>query len=168
MGTIGKYCKRVAVVAVVLLVASCGFQPLHWVDDGAAQATLQHVRIAPIADREGVVLRNHLQKILYTAPAAAPEYTLHVDLRFSERNFGVRRSGESHFRKFFAHARVVVVSLATTRPIQEFTVQKSVSLTTHNVSVFALDRDRVAVHDELVAAIAADIRLRLLAQSASW
>jgi LPS-assembly lipoprotein len=65
-----------AVFALVLLLSSCGFQPLYTRD---VTAPWPHVEIANIPDREGQYLRNLLTDRLYarSAPADA-RYTLQI------------------------------------------------------------------------------------------
>ena len=76
--------SRGAAAALGLALAACGFQPLYGEREHGAEtlAALADVRIAPIADRLGQVVRNHLLDSLTPrgTPAAA-RYRLTVTLR---------------------------------------------------------------------------------------
>ena len=73
-----------AAVALGLALGACGFQPLYGDREHGADtlAAMAEVRIAPIPDRLGQVVRNHLLDILTPrgAPAEA-RYRLTVTLR---------------------------------------------------------------------------------------
>ena len=73
-----------AAVALGLALGACGFQPLYGDREHGADtlAAMAEVRIAPIRDRLGQVVRNHLLDILTPrgAPAEA-RYRLTVTLR---------------------------------------------------------------------------------------
>jgi LPS-assembly lipoprotein len=70
--------------ALGLVLVACGFQPLYGEREhgGDTQAALADVRVAPIPDRLGQVIRNHLLDIL--TPRGTPteaRYRLTVRLR---------------------------------------------------------------------------------------
>lgn len=86
--------RIIAVAAAAGLLAACGFQPLYGGGkSGPAAAELASVRIEPIADRSGQILRNHLLDRLnpYGSPAR-PEYTLRIALIDSLSGVAVRKS----------------------------------------------------------------------------
>ena len=77
----------------VLAVSACGFEPLHRAAPHAnAPGALSGVRIDPIADRSGQVLRNHLLDRL--TPRGAPAnaaYVLRVRLQEPRQTLALRR-----------------------------------------------------------------------------
>ena len=86
--------RIVAIVVAAGLLAACGFQPLYGGGKrGPAATELASIRIEPIADRSGQMLRNHLLDRLnpYGAPAR-PAYILRVAMSDSQSGVAVRRS----------------------------------------------------------------------------
>lgn len=86
--------RGLSVVAAVVLLAACGFQPLYGGGKrGPAAAELASINVQPIADRSGQILRNHLFDRLtpYGRPAR-PAYILHIDLSDSLEGVAVRKS----------------------------------------------------------------------------
>jgi LPS-assembly lipoprotein len=82
------------VIVAAALLAACGFQPLYGGGKrGPAAAELASISVAPIADRSGQVLRNHLVDRLspYGRPAR-PAYTLEITLNDSSSEVAVRKS----------------------------------------------------------------------------
>ena len=81
-------------VAAATLLAGCGFQPLHGGAIGRdARAELATVRIEPIEERIGQMLRNELLDAMNpTGAPERPEYRLSVTLVESRQELAVRRS----------------------------------------------------------------------------
>lgn len=74
-------------------LAGCGFEPLHRsTAQGSAAETLAAIRVEPIADRSGQVLRNLLLDRLSPRGAPArPEYQLRVRLQEPRQTLALRR-----------------------------------------------------------------------------
>ena len=73
-----------AVAALAMALAACGFQPLYGEREQGVEAVaaLAEIRIGPIPDRLGQVVRNHLLDLLTPRGAPAePRYRLSVRLR---------------------------------------------------------------------------------------
>ncbi len=64
-------------LCLTLALAACGFQPLYGARDGGAPGRLA-VDVAPIADRQGQILRAALRRAF--DPARAPDYRMDVTL----------------------------------------------------------------------------------------
>jgi LPS-assembly lipoprotein len=80
-----------AVVGVLSLVAACGFRPLFGENSGGSPESLSQVHVAPIANREGQLLRNYLLDGF--SPSGEPErsaYELRVVLHESQRDIAFR------------------------------------------------------------------------------
>ncbi len=74
--------KKLFLFGCFLLIAGCGFEPLHGTrgqGGASARAVFEHISIANIPDREGQFLRNALIDLFYREgrPVDAP-YTLNV------------------------------------------------------------------------------------------
>jgi LPS-assembly lipoprotein len=80
-------------LAAGFALAACGFEPLHRTTArGSAVEALAAVRIDPIADRSGQVLRNYLLDRL--SPRGSParaEYVLSVQLQEPRQTLALRR-----------------------------------------------------------------------------
>lgn len=87
--------SRIPVLLVaVALLAGCGFHPLYEGGrKGEAATELASVKIEPIADRSGQILRNRLLDLLtpYGQPAQ-PQYLLKVILSEGASGLAVRKS----------------------------------------------------------------------------
>lgn len=84
---------RFSVLVVALVVAGCGFKPLYGEknEGGGVTADLSTVRIQPISDRVGQILRNEL--IDRMNPSGEPgdgKYTLEVKLAVTKQELGIR------------------------------------------------------------------------------
>ncbi|MCZ8121912.1 MAG: LPS assembly lipoprotein LptE [Magnetospirillum sp.] len=88
-----RWRKLCAATTVLILLSACGFEPLHRTTQaGSAVEALAAVRIDPIADRSGQVLRNHLLDRL--TPRGAPAnaaYVLRVRLQEPRQTLALRR-----------------------------------------------------------------------------
>ncbi|MXW92861.1 MAG: hypothetical protein F4114_01440 [Rhodospirillaceae bacterium] len=96
-------CLAACVVAALAIgLAGCGFQPLYADRPGGKKGgesgggdvagDVATVRIAPIADRIGQILRNELlDRLNPSGEPADPRYALEVRLAVSRRELGIRR-----------------------------------------------------------------------------
>ena len=73
-----------------MLLTACGFKPLYQVDGsaGAMQKELSGIEVAPIADRLGQIMRNHLMERMNSG--GEPRYRLDVVLEQSSESYGTR------------------------------------------------------------------------------
>lgn len=81
---------RYFLIITAFLVSGCGFTPIYEAggSSSAMRAQLAAVEVAPIPDRIGQVMRNHLTSRL--ASGGRSDYRLEVVLDQSSENFGVR------------------------------------------------------------------------------
>lgn len=91
----GRLSRLLALSAMLLGLAGCGFQPLYGERSAGAgsvtQAELSAVQIDLIANREGQMLRNELLDRFQPAGAAAkPRYALAVGLSVQRVGLGIR------------------------------------------------------------------------------
>jgi LPS-assembly lipoprotein len=86
--------RHLSVIGLALFITACGWQPLYGENPVSAPAAeqLSRIEVAPIADRIGQVVKNHLEdKLTPLGPSAAPLYVLEVRLSEEIEGFGFRR-----------------------------------------------------------------------------
>ena len=83
---------RTTVIALLAVVSACGFRPLHAPGGGAVPSVLAKFDVAPIPDRLGQVVRNHLVESLTPrgSPIAA-KYRVVVSLQLSKEALAIAR-----------------------------------------------------------------------------
>ncbi len=84
--------KRLAPLALALLLPGCGLQPLYSGGSGGdvAQA-LAGVEVAPIPGKNGWLVANALKDRIAAVPGGNPRYRLTVELDDKIEGFGIRR-----------------------------------------------------------------------------
>ncbi|MBS0505618.1 MAG: hypothetical protein JSS55_17840 [Proteobacteria bacterium] len=84
--------KRLASLALALLLPGCGLQPLYSGGSGGEVArALAGVEVAPIPGKNGWLLQNALKDRIAAVPGAPPRYRLVVELDDKIEGFGIRR-----------------------------------------------------------------------------
>lgn len=82
---------QILAVGLLVVLAGCGFRPLYWKGSGATSAEMGAIKIDPISDRSGQILRNHLlDKLNPIGSPTAPRYTLKVKLTEAKRELAIR------------------------------------------------------------------------------
>ena len=149
--------------AALLLLAGCGFQPLH-----GAQATgadglseLQRISVAPIPERLGQLLRIELTNRLTPKGApASPKYVLNVSITENKQELAVRKDATATRANLRFLASYSLTDAQTKQKIQSATVRSTVS---YNI----LDQDFATLSAEADARrraardIAVEIRSRV-------
>jgi len=96
-----RYLTFPGFLLALLLLGACGFKPMYGENsaDPGLQETFSGIEIAPVPDRIGQVVRNHLLDRInpYGSPSA-PDYVLNIQLVQSTEGFGFR-SDESVTRE---------------------------------------------------------------------
>lgn len=83
---------RTSVVAVFAVASACGFQPLHAPSGGAVPSVLANIDVAPIPNRLGQVVRNHLvERLTPRGSPFAAEYRVVVSLSLSKEALAIAR-----------------------------------------------------------------------------
>ena len=88
-----RYFKILALLLGMFALGGCGFTPMYAKNGTgtALQETFSGVGVAPIPDRLGQVVRNHLlDRINPYGTAASPDYMLQVALTEENEGFGFR------------------------------------------------------------------------------
>ena len=78
---------------VLAALSACGFEPLHRdMGRGSPVEALATIRIEPVADRSGQILRNYLlDRISPRGTPARPEYVLRIRLEEPRQTLALRR-----------------------------------------------------------------------------
>lgn len=84
---------RIWIVGIAALLTACGFQPIYG-ENPVSVLPVEHlsrIEVAPIVDRIGQIVKNHLEdKLTPLGPSSAPLYVLEVTLVEEVEGFGFR------------------------------------------------------------------------------
>lgn len=153
---------RPAILAAMLLLASCGFRPLY-ATGGLSDVSeeLSRVEVAVIADRSGQILRNYLiQGLNGGGRPTDPSYRLDVDLRERQQDLGIDKTDSAQ------RANLVVTasfSLVTAADNQEVLNRRVGIITSYNIVLdeFATRSAQSAARDRALRQLGSDIRSQL-------
>lgn len=154
--------RPIFVLALCALVAACGFEPLYGERrDVNVVSELSAVRIAPIPDRAGQILRNFLLDQLNPYGRSESNYVLAIDLREPQQEIGILRSDTA---TRIAYSAVVNYTLSDAAG-HRLLAGSSSSNTTYTManSPFATLAARFDSRDRALQQISQDIRQQLAA-----
>jgi LPS-assembly lipoprotein len=101
-------------LAATLLLSACGFQPLYGRGEGQVAAeTLRQVRINPIADRSGQILRGLLSDRVQPKGLERARYSLDINLAEGVSEVAVRRDATSSYSRLRLNGGLVLTDLET-------------------------------------------------------
>ena len=153
---------RLAPLALLALLAACGFQPLY--GQGPRQADpgqLGNIEVAPIADRLGQMTRNHLlDKLNPRGRPVAPEYRLDVTLHESNQRLVFRKDATATraLMKLVAQYRLIEIASGSQ-------VHSGASRATASYNIVASDFATIAseknARERVSRIVAEDVALRL-------
>jgi LPS-assembly lipoprotein len=153
---------RLASLALLALLAACGFQPLY--GQGPRQADpgqLGNIEVAPIADRLGQITRNHLlDRLNPRGRPLAPEYRLEVILSESNERLAFRKDATATraLMRLVAHYRLTEIASGTL-------VHGGASRATASYNIVASDFATIAseknARERVSRIVAEDVALRL-------
>ncbi|MBM3517739.1 MAG: hypothetical protein FJX56_07635 [Alphaproteobacteria bacterium] len=155
--------SRALALGVLLASTGCGFRPLYG-EHGAAESArirLEAVEIAPIPDRVGQVVRNHLRDLLTPrGRTAAPMFRLDVALEKTTEGLAFARDDTVTRFSLTLAAHYDLVELASGRPLVS---GRTRSIAAYNVvesdyATIAAARDAEA---RVARAVSEEIALRL-------
>jgi LPS-assembly lipoprotein len=108
-------------LALALLLAACGFEPMYGDRAGAPSPAVQglaETRIALIADRTGQELRNNLlDRLNPLGQPARPRYELAVAVSERLDNLGIARDDSATFGRLTVTASFTLREIASGRPL---------------------------------------------------
>lgn len=159
--------SRRALLLAPLSLAACGFQPLYApgaMPNGATiAAELGAVRVAPIFERNGQLLRRYLQQRLEDGQPGTPaRYELRTGLTIATDLQGYREDGTISRVRYLASSPFTLVRLA--EPQEEVlrgTARRADAYNIPELQFFAADVSREAMERRLMEGLAEDIALRV-------
>jgi LPS-assembly lipoprotein len=109
------------ILACLLLLAGCGFQPLYGARSGGPNEAVQamaETRIALIPDRAGQVLRNNLlDRLTPLGQPAAPRYELAVSVAEQIDRLGIALDDSATYGRLTVRARFTLRDVASGQPV---------------------------------------------------
>ena len=152
---------RALALGFALMLGGCGLQPLYsGGQSGAVATSLSSIRVGPIPERGGWLVRNALVDRL-GGESASPAYRLEVELDDDVTGFGIRGdSGVTRERRTL-RARYRLVELATGGVVLDATAGSDAGIdvvsseyATIAAEQSALERLSTVVADQIVARLA--------------
>jgi len=119
-------------LAGLALLTGCGFQPVYGTATrgGDGSAGLSNIRINPIADRPGQILRNHLlDQMQPQGLADKPRYVLDVNLSETRHDLGIQRDATTTLARLVVNAGWRLSDAETGQKITDGRSQSVVSYT---------------------------------------
>ena len=160
-----SFLARFALLSLFMLVTACGFQPVYGDLTGERAVTTQEqfakVRIPPIAEREGQILRNHLiDQIYVNGIPRSPAYDLNIGLRFSQGAIDIDRDDSETRTQLTVTAQAFLVDRESQQNLWR---ADSRAITTFNVldSPFATINSERTAREQALQQIADDLVVRL-------
>ena len=147
--------------AALMVIAGCGFQPIHGERSAASSAGLANFDIALIADRTGQMMRNELlQQMQPRGAVASPRFVLGVKLTESLTDLAIRKDNVATRANLTLIAQFSVVSRSGGSLL--FSGQAR-SVNSYNIltSDFATLSARADARSRAVRQLALDIKERL-------
>ena len=153
--------KRALALGFAVLLAGCGLQPLYsGGQSGAVATSLSSIRVGPIPERAGWLVRNALVDRL-GGESASPAYRLEVELDDDVTGFGIRGDSGATRERRTLRARYRLVDLATGSVVLDATAGSDAGIdvvsseyATIAGEQSALDRLSTVVADQMIARLA--------------
>ncbi|MGE5539746.1 MAG: LPS assembly lipoprotein LptE [Gemmatimonas sp.] len=121
--------KRALAIALVLLLAGCGYHPLYGTRaDSASADELASIYVGPVPNREGQILRNYLiERLSENAQPGNPTHTLQIALSIQATGVALSRDNTTSRTNITAIANFVLSEPATNRPVLKGVVRATSS-----------------------------------------
>ena len=153
--------KRALVLGFAVLLGGCGLQPLYsGGQSGAVATSLSSIRVGPIPERAGWLVRTALVDRL-GGESASPAYRLEVELDDDITGFGIRGDSGATRERRTLRARYRLVDLATGSVVLDATAGSDAGIdvvsseyATIAAEQSALDRLSTVVADQMIARLA--------------
>ncbi len=154
--------RTLSLLACAVILAGCGFRPLYGGNaKGGPSAELASVKVAPIADRIGQQLHNHLLDLINPrGRPRQPRYTLKVQLREGIEHLAIQKSELSTRANLRLVASYFLVPTGGKAPVMSGT---SVVVSSYNIlkADFATLISEKDARARAAREVAQDIRARL-------
>ncbi len=151
--------KRLAALALVLMLPACGLQPLY--GDRNVSNTLRSVELAPIEGKAGYLVRAALEERLGKPAGGAARYRLQIELDDQINGFGVRRDDSVTRERRILRARYRLVEMESGTTVLDATAgsDSGIDVVSSEYAVVAaeetaLERLTQIVSDQIVARVA--------------
>ena len=151
--------KRLAALALVMMLPACGLQPLY--GDRNVSNTLRSVELAPIEGKAGYLVRSALEQRLGKPAGGAARYRLQVELDDQINGFGVRRDDSVTRERRILRARYRLIDTDGGTTVLDATAgsDSGIDVVSSEYAVVAaeetaLERLTEIVSDQIVARVA--------------
>ncbi len=151
--------KRLAALAIILMLPACGLQPLY--GDRNVSNTLRSVELAPIEGKAGYHVRSALEQRLGKPAGGAARYRLQVELDDQINGFGVRRDDSVTRERRILRARYRLIETDGGTTVLDATAgsDSGIDVVSSEYAVVAaeetaLERLTEIVSDQIVARVA--------------
>lgn len=156
---------RTLVIVLLLLLGACGLQPMYGGgSSGRVASGLSTIRVAPIPERAGWLVRNALVDRLGGEPGDA-NYRLEVDLDDDLESFGIRGDSSATRERRTLRARYRLVEISTGQVVLDATAGSDVGIdvvsspyATVAAEETAQERLAQVVADQMVSRLALFVR----------
>ena len=115
-------------MAVLVVLQGCGFRPLYGdPSTGGSSAEFALIKVEPIKDRIGQLLRNHLRTAFNPKPRTQkPRYLLKTRVSQSTASLAVRKSAFTTRANLTVTANFHLLNAATAKPL--FSATRSITI----------------------------------------
>ena len=149
-------------MAVLVVLQGCGFRPLYGdPSTGGSSAEFALIKVEPIKDRIGQLLRNHLRTAFNPKPRTQkPRYLLKTKVTQSTSSLAVRKSAFATRANLTVTANFHLLNAATAKPL--FSATRSITVS-YNIldseyATLAAEKD---ARNRAVKELSEDIRIQL-------
>ena len=149
-------------MAVLAVLQGCGFRPLYGdPSTGGSSAEFALIKVEPIKDRIGQLLRNHLRTAFNPKPRTQkPRYLLKTRVSQSTASLAVRKSAFATRANLTVAANFHLLNAATAKPL--FSATRSITVS-YNIldseyATLAAEKD---ARNRTVRELSEDIRIQL-------
>ena len=158
---------RALALAALLVLSGCGLEPMYaGGSSGTVASSLSAIRVAPIPERAGWLVRNALIDRL-GGEAASPSYRLEVELDDDLTGFGIRGDSAVTRERRTLRARYRLVELSTGRVVLDATAGSDAGIdvvsseyATVAAEQSAQERLATVIADQMVSRLALFVRNR--------
>ena len=158
---------RALALAALLTLSGCGLEPMYaGGSSGTVASSLSAIRVAPIPERAGWLVRNALIDRL-GGEAASPSYRLEVELDDDLTGFGIRGDSAVTRERRTLRARYRLVELSTGRVVLDATAGSDAGIdvvsseyATVAAEQSAQERLATVIADQMVSRLALFVRNR--------